>query len=53
MKTLSSHFTQTKKSYKKPVLNKMGKVSKLTKAEKGSTGTDTSGGHADPLPQTN
>jgi len=36
MKTLNSHSTQTKKSYKKPVLNKMGKVSKLTRDEKGS-----------------
>jgi len=34
MKTLNSHSTQTKKSYKKPVLNKMGKVKSLTKGEK-------------------
>ena len=33
MRTLNSHFTQTKKSYKKPVLNKLGKVSKLTKGK--------------------
>ena len=30
MKTMNLHSTQTKKSYKKPVLNKIGKVSKLT-----------------------
>ena len=42
MKTLSSHFTQTKKSYKKPVLNKMGKVSKITKGIKGSEVADGS-----------
>ena len=41
MKTLSSHSTQTKKSYKKPVLNKMGKVSKITKADKGSAADDS------------
>jgi hypothetical protein len=40
MKTINMHFTQTKKSYKKPVLNKLGKVSKLTKSEKGSTSSD-------------
>ena len=33
MRTLNSHFTQTKKSYIKPVLNKLGKVSKLTKGK--------------------
>ena len=42
MKTNNMHSTQTKRSYKKPVLNKLGKVSKLTKEEKGSTG-DTLG----------
>jgi hypothetical protein len=36
MKTVNMHSTQTKKTYKKPVLNKLGKVSKLTKSEKGS-----------------
>jgi hypothetical protein len=36
MKTVNMHSTQTKKTYKKPVLNKLGKVSKLTKNEKGS-----------------
>jgi hypothetical protein len=30
------HSTQTKKLYKKPVLNKLGKVSKLTKGKLGS-----------------
>ncbi|TKT93433.1 lasso RiPP family leader peptide-containing protein [Dyadobacter frigoris] len=37
------HSTQTKKSYKKPVLNEIGKVSKLTRELKGSTSTDGSG----------
>ena len=36
MKTMNLHSTQTKKSYKKPVLNKLGKVSKITKGQKGS-----------------
>lgn len=36
MKTINMHSTQTKRSYKKPVLNKLGKVSKLTKSDKGS-----------------
>lgn len=36
MKTTIIHSTQTKRSYKKPVLNKLGKVSKLTKGIKGS-----------------
>ncbi|WP_158547903.1 hypothetical protein [Dyadobacter luteus] len=36
MKTINMHSTQTKRSYKKPVLNKLGKVSKLTKGIKGS-----------------
>jgi len=30
------HSTQTKKSYRKPVLNKLGKVSQLTKGKLGS-----------------
>jgi hypothetical protein len=34
MKTIDMHSTQTKRSYKKPVLNKLGKVSKLTKGTK-------------------
>jgi hypothetical protein len=42
MKTMNSHSTQTKKSYRKPVLNKLGRVSKLTKELKGSTLTDSS-----------
>lgn len=33
------HSTQTKKSYKKPVLVKLGKVSKLTR----KTGSDNDG----------
>ena len=40
MKTMNLHSTQTKKSYKKPVLNKLGKVSKLTKGQKGSDLSD-------------
>ena len=40
------HSTQTKKLYKKPVLNKLGKVSKLTL----KTGSDTDGlGGAQPV----
>ena len=34
------HSTQTKKSYKKPVLVKRGTVAKLTKATKGGSGFD-------------
>ena len=30
------HSTQTKKSYRKPMLNKLGSVSKLTKGKLGS-----------------
>ena len=40
MKTNNMHSTQTKRSYKKPVLNKLGKVSKLTKDLKGSGAID-------------
>ncbi|WP_233847649.1 lasso RiPP family leader peptide-containing protein [Dyadobacter sp. CY326] len=36
MKTVNSHSTQTKKSYRKPVLNKFGNVAKLTKGKQGS-----------------
>jgi len=36
MKTVNSHFTQTKKSYRKPVLNKLGSVESLTKGKQGS-----------------
>ncbi|MDR6803516.1 hypothetical protein J2Y45_000786 [Dyadobacter sp. BE34] len=36
MKTLTSHSTQTKKSYRKPVLVQHGSVSKLTKGKLGS-----------------
>jgi hypothetical protein len=53
MKTINMHSTQTKKSYKKPVLNKLGKVSKLTKAQKGSTGDDGAGGFAEIGPSLN
>jgi|GEM_PF-4504068 len=34
MKTLNLHATKTKKSYRKPVLKKIGDVSQLTKATK-------------------
>ncbi|MGV3604257.1 MAG: lasso RiPP family leader peptide-containing protein [Dyadobacter fermentans] len=37
MRTVISHSTQTKKSYRKPVLNKLGKVAKLTKGKIGSS----------------
>lgn len=37
---INLHSTQTKKSYRKPVLKKMGKVSKITRAQKGSSGSD-------------
>ena len=40
MKTLNLYTEHTKKSYRKPVLTKLGKVSKLTKGIKGSTRTD-------------
>lgn len=36
MKTTVMHSTQAKRTYKKPLLNKLGKVSKLTKGIKGS-----------------
>ncbi|ACT95745.1 lasso RiPP family leader peptide-containing protein [Dyadobacter fermentans] len=36
MRTVISHSTQTKKSYRKPVLNKLGNVAKLTKGKIGS-----------------
>jgi hypothetical protein len=36
MKTVTSHSTQTKKSYRKPVLNRFGNVAKLTKGKTGS-----------------
>jgi hypothetical protein len=36
MKTLTSHSTQTKKSYRKPVLVLHGDVRKLTKGKQGS-----------------
>lgn len=41
MKKTNTHFTQEKKEYSQPVLKKIGLVSDLTKAQKGSTGTDT------------
>jgi hypothetical protein len=37
MKTVNSHSTQTKKSYRKPVLNKFGTVATLTKGKQGSS----------------
>lgn len=36
MKTVTMHSTQTKKSYRKPALNRFGSVSKLTKGKLGS-----------------
>jgi len=36
MRTVTLHSTQTKKSYRKPVLVKHGNVSKLTKGKQGS-----------------
>ena len=36
MKTLNLHATKTKKSYRKPVLNKIGTVKGLTKGKLGS-----------------
>ncbi|SEJ31848.1 hypothetical protein SAMN05216327_108245 [Dyadobacter sp. SG02] len=36
MKTLTSHSTQTKKSYRKPVLVQHGNVRNLTKGKQGS-----------------
>ncbi|CAG5069958.1 hypothetical protein DYBT9623_02698 [Dyadobacter sp. CECT 9623] len=36
MRTVTSHSTQTKKSYRKPVLSKMGSVRNLTKGKLGS-----------------
>jgi hypothetical protein len=38
MKALNLHATQTKKSYKKPVLKKIGTVKSLTKGEKPGSG---------------
>jgi hypothetical protein len=34
MKTINLHGTQTKKTYRKPVLKKIGLVSNLTKSSK-------------------
>jgi hypothetical protein len=45
MKTMNSHSTQTKKSYRKPILNKLGRVSKLTKVQKGSSTLDDGAGN--------
>jgi len=36
MKTLTSHSTQTKKSYRKPVLVQHGNVQNITKGKQGS-----------------
>jgi hypothetical protein len=43
MRTVTSHSTQTKKSYRKPVLNRFGNVAKLTKGTKGGSETDFGG----------
>lgn len=37
MRTVNSHSTQTKKSYSKPALNKLGNVAKLTKGKVGGS----------------
>ena len=37
MRTVISNSTQTKKSYRKPVLNKLGSVSTLTKGKIGGS----------------
>lgn len=37
MRTVTSHSTQTKKSYRKPVLNRFGNVAKLTKGKTGGS----------------
>jgi hypothetical protein len=42
MKALNLHATQTKKSYKKPVLKKIGTIGELTKGSKGGS-TDFAG----------
>ena len=42
MKTLNLHATKAKKSYRKPVLNKIGTVKELTKGAKGGS-TDLGG----------
>lgn len=42
MKTINLHATTTKKSYRKPVLKKIGKVNELTKGLKGGS-TDGDG----------
>ena len=49
MKTLNLHATKTKKSYRKPVLKKIGTVSTLTKGIKGSTRADGASDLQDPL----
>ncbi|CAG5007078.1 hypothetical protein DYBT9275_03959 [Dyadobacter sp. CECT 9275] len=44
MKTMNTHSTQGRKNYRKPVLKKIGTVAKLTREEKGSTGSDAPDG---------
>jgi hypothetical protein len=43
MRTVTSHSTQTKKSYRKPVLNRFGNVAKLTKGKTGGSFDELSG----------
>jgi hypothetical protein len=44
------HSTQTKKSYRKPVLNRLGSVKNLTKGKLGSTvDPETSANNYDPF----
>jgi hypothetical protein len=40
MKTINLHGTQTKKTYRKPELKKMGDVLKITRATKGGSLVD-------------
>ncbi|WP_439585427.1 hypothetical protein [Dyadobacter bucti] len=36
MKKVAAHFTQTKKTYRQPVMKRFGSVKKLTKGKLGS-----------------
>lgn len=37
MKKVAPHFTQLKKSYRQPALNRLGRVKELTKGKLGSS----------------
>ena len=45
MKTVTMHSTQTKKSYRKPVLKKIGSVSAITKGQKSGSSDSITGGN--------